>query len=148
MVVRLAFAVAIHVDPEVLLVDESLAVGDIYFRQRCLRKVHELRARGITILFVSHAVSDVKTLGDRTMWLEHGRMMDIGDTERVVGEVPGGDDRERYAVPAVEKRSLEALTALRARAAHGGDRYDTQYRSPIRRRQGRDPGHRAAERRR
>jgi ABC-type polysaccharide/polyol phosphate transport system ATPase subunit len=86
MVVRLAFAVAINVDPEILLVDEALAVGDIYFRHRCMRKVHELRARGITILFVSHAVSDVKALGDRTLWLEHGRIMDIGDTERVVGK--------------------------------------------------------------
>ena len=86
MVVRLAFAVAINVDPEILLVDEALAVGDIYFRHRCLRKVHELRARGITILFVSHAVSDVKALGDRTLWLEHGRMMEIGETEGVVGK--------------------------------------------------------------
>ena len=48
MAVRLAFAVAIHVDPEILLVDEALAVGDIYFRQRCLRKVHEMRAAGVT----------------------------------------------------------------------------------------------------
>jgi ABC-type polysaccharide/polyol phosphate transport system ATPase subunit len=86
MVVRLAFAVAINVDPEILLVDEALAVGDIYFRHRCMRKVHELRTRGITILFVSHAVSDVKALGDRTMWLEHGKVMDLGDTERVVGK--------------------------------------------------------------
>ena len=78
MVVRLAFAVAIHVDPEILLVDEALAVGDVYFRQRCMRKVHELRARGITILFVSHATGDVKALGDRAMWLEHGRMMAHG----------------------------------------------------------------------
>src|SRR5450755_4862778 len=73
MVVRLAFAVAINVDPEILLVDEALAVGDIYFRQRCMRKVHELRQRGITILFVSHAVSDVKAIGDRVLWLDHGR---------------------------------------------------------------------------
>src|ERR1700694_5683835 len=86
MVVRLAFAVAINVDPEILLVDEALAVGDLYFRHRCMRKVHELRSRGITILFVSHAVSSVKALGDRTLWLEHGRMMEIGDTERVVGK--------------------------------------------------------------
>jgi ABC-type polysaccharide/polyol phosphate transport system ATPase subunit len=73
MVVRLAFAVAIHVDPEILLVDEALAVGDIYFRQRCMRKVHELRSRGITILFVSHAIADVKAIGDRTLWLEEGQ---------------------------------------------------------------------------
>src|SRR5437773_638282 len=86
MVVRLAFAVAIHVDPEILLVDEALAVGDVYFRQRCMRKVHELRARGVTILFVSHAVSDVKAIGDRALWLDHGRMMDIGEPDGVVSK--------------------------------------------------------------
>jgi ABC-type polysaccharide/polyol phosphate transport system ATPase subunit len=96
MVVRLAFAVAINVDPEILLVDEALAVGDIYFRQRCMRKVHELRARGVTILFVSHSTGDVKAIGDRAMWLDHGRMMDIGDTERVVS---------KYLAAMVEKDS-------------------------------------------
>ena len=86
MVVRLAFAVAINVDPEVLLVDEALAVGDIYFRQRCMRKVHELRSRGVTILFVSHAVSDVKAIGDRVLWLDHGRVVDVGEPERVISK--------------------------------------------------------------
>ncbi len=84
MLVRLAFSVAIHVDPEILLVDEALAVGDIYFRQRCMRKVHELRARGITILLVSHATGDVKALGDRALWLDHGSMIELGETDRVV----------------------------------------------------------------
>jgi ABC-type polysaccharide/polyol phosphate transport system ATPase subunit len=86
MVVRLAFAVAIHVDPEILLVDEALAVGDIYFRQRCMRKVHELRARGVTILFVSHATGDIKALGDRVMWLDKGRLQAIGNTDVVVSK--------------------------------------------------------------
>jgi len=86
MVVRLAFAVAINVDPEILLVDEALAVGDIYFRQRCMRKVHELRARGITILFVSHALADVKALGDRALWLDQGRVVELGETDRVVAK--------------------------------------------------------------
>lgn len=96
MVVRLAFAVAIHVDPEILLVDEALAVGDIYFRQRCMRKVHELRARGITILFVSHAIGDVKALGDRTVWLEQGRVRELGETDKVVA---------KYLAAMVEKDS-------------------------------------------
>jgi ABC-type polysaccharide/polyol phosphate transport system ATPase subunit len=86
MTVRLAFSVAIHVSPDVLLVDEALAVGDIYFRQRCMRKVHELRARGVTILFVSHAIGDVKAIGDRTMWLDNGRVREIGETELVVSK--------------------------------------------------------------
>ncbi len=86
MVVRLAFAVSIHVDPDILLVDEALSVGDVYFRQRCMRKVHELRARGVTILFVSHATGDVKALGDRAMWLEKGRLKEIGRTDLVVSK--------------------------------------------------------------
>ena len=86
MVVRLAFAVAIHVDPEILLVDEALAVGDVYFRQRCMRKVHELRQRGVTILFVSHATGDVKALGDRAMWLEKGVVKALGKTDLVVAQ--------------------------------------------------------------
>ncbi|MCC7497960.1 MAG: ABC transporter ATP-binding protein [Bryobacterales bacterium] len=86
MVVRLAFSVAIHVDPEILLVDEALAVGDIYFRQRCMRKVHELRGNGVTILFVSHAIGDVKQVGDRTVWLENGRIRDIGATDLIVAK--------------------------------------------------------------
>ena len=86
MMVRLAFSVAIHVDPEILLVDEALAVGDVYFRQRCVRKVQELRSRGITILFVSHATGDVKALGDRALWLDRGRMMAIGKADLVVSK--------------------------------------------------------------
>ena len=84
MIVRLAFAVSINVDPEILLVDEALAVGDVYFRQRCMRKVHELRSRGVTILFVSHATAEVKALGDRALWLDHGQIRAIGHPERVV----------------------------------------------------------------
>ncbi|MBK5292635.1 MAG: ABC transporter ATP-binding protein [Acidobacteriia bacterium] len=86
MSVRLAFSVAIHVDPEILLVDEALAVGDIYFRQRCMRKVHELRSQGVTILFVSHSMGDVKAIGDRTMWLDRGSIREIGATDAVVSK--------------------------------------------------------------
>jgi len=86
MIVRLAFAVAINVDPEILLVDEALSVGDVYFRQRCMRKVHELRARGVTILFVSHSMGDVKAIGDRVLWLEAGRVVEIGPPEAVVSK--------------------------------------------------------------
>jgi lipopolysaccharide transport system ATP-binding protein len=97
MIVRLGFAVAIHVDPEILLVDEALAVGDMYFRQRCMRKVHELRSHGITILFVSHALGDVKTLGDRTLWLDGGRKRALGETDQVVTQ---------YLAAMAEKDSL------------------------------------------
>ncbi len=109
MVVRLAFAVAINVDPEILLVDEALAVGDIYFRQRCMRKVHELRSRGITILFVSHAVSDVKAIGDRALWLDHGRVVDLGEPDRVIA---------RYLAAMVEKDSAYLLHKATAKEQH------------------------------
>lgn len=105
MTVRLAFSVAIHVDPEILLVDEALAVGDVYFRQRCLRKVHELRQRGVTILFVSHSMGDVKAIGDRVMWLDHGRIREFGATDLVVSKYlaamadKDSDFVEHHAVP-------------------------------------------------
>ena len=84
MAVRLAFAVAISVEPEILLVDEALAVGDYYFRQRCMRKVHELRSKQVTILFVSHAMADVQALGTRVLWLDEGRIREQGDPRTVV----------------------------------------------------------------
>ena len=86
MLVRLAFAIAIHVDPEILLVDEALAVGDYYFRQRCMRKIHELRRRGVTIVFVSHSMADIKAIGTEALWLEQGRIIEIGDPSSVIGK--------------------------------------------------------------
>jgi lipopolysaccharide transport system ATP-binding protein len=84
MVLRLAFAVAAHVDPEILIVDEALAVGDIAFRQRCMRKIHELRAHGTTILFVSHEAGDVKALCERCLWLHKGVPRELGEADDVV----------------------------------------------------------------
>ncbi|MDP9089959.1 MAG: ABC transporter ATP-binding protein [Pseudomonadota bacterium] len=104
MAVRLAFSVAIHVEPEILLVDEALSVGDIYFRQRCLRKVHEMRAAGVTILFVSHAIAEVKALGDRSMWLNAGRIKEIGNTDAVV---------TRYMAAMAEKDNTYLATSHR-----------------------------------
>jgi lipopolysaccharide transport system ATP-binding protein len=84
MAVRLAFAVAIQVRPDILLVDEALAVGDVYFRQRCMRKIHEMRSRGVAIVFVSHSMGDVQSLGDRALWLDAGAVRQMGATEEVV----------------------------------------------------------------
>lgn len=84
MLVRLAFAVAVHLEPDLLLVDEALAVGDIYFRQRCMRKVHELKRRGTTILYVTHAAQDVRAIGDRCLWLDHGELRECGEPEAVI----------------------------------------------------------------
>jgi len=86
MLMRLAFAVSIHVDAEILLVDEALAVGDIAFRQRCMRRIHSMRERGLSILFVSHSSEDVRAISDRCLWLEDGSMKALGATDGVVGQ--------------------------------------------------------------
>jgi len=86
MYVRLAFAVAIHVDPEILLVDEALSVGDVYFQQRCMRRIRQMKQDGKTILFVSHDVTAVKNLCDSAIWLEHGKLKASGEPDAVVGK--------------------------------------------------------------
>ncbi len=78
MVMRLAFAVAVHVDPDILIVDEVLAVGDAAFTQKCLEKIMEFRHAGKTLLFVSHAGALLNTLCDRAIWLDHGQLMADG----------------------------------------------------------------------
>jgi ABC-type polysaccharide/polyol phosphate transport system ATPase subunit len=84
MYVRLAFATAIHVEPEVLIVDEALAVGDARFANRCVRKFDELKQRGVTTLFVSHDLGLVKRLADRAMFLLNGRMQYVGETKEAI----------------------------------------------------------------
>jgi lipopolysaccharide transport system ATP-binding protein len=84
MYMRLAFAVASHLEPEILLVDEVLAVGDAAFQKKCLGRMGEVAKHGRTILFVSHNLTAVKSLCRRTMRLERGQIIDSGDTEKVV----------------------------------------------------------------
>jgi len=89
MVVRLAFSVAISVDPDVLVVDEVLAVGDQAFQAKCLDKIHELRARGKTLLCVSHATEMVKEFCDRAIWLDHGELIMNGPVSEVASAYAG-----------------------------------------------------------
>ena len=117
MFVRLAFAVAVSVEPEILLVDEALAVGDYYFRQRCMRKVHELRSRGVTILFVSHAMADVQAFGTRALWLDGGHVAAVGEPSSVVRQYLARmaervrdslDSEQDSNIAAADPESLEA----------------------------------------
>jgi ABC-type polysaccharide/polyol phosphate transport system ATPase subunit len=84
MYVRLGFAVAIHTDPEILLVDEVLAVGDEAFAHRCLRRIDELLAAGKTVIFVSHSLGLVEELCDRVLWLDAGKVKLAGEPRHVV----------------------------------------------------------------
>lgn len=72
MMVRLAFSLQVHVDPDILIVDEALSVGDIFFQQRCIAKIREILDRGVTLLFVSHGLNSVKSLCSRAIHLEKG----------------------------------------------------------------------------
>jgi lipopolysaccharide transport system ATP-binding protein len=89
MYVRLAFATAIHVEPEILVVDEALAVGDAVFANRCVRKFQELRERKITVLFVSHDLALVKQLSDRALLLVEGRIRAHGEPSNVINQYVG-----------------------------------------------------------
>lgn len=85
MYIRLAFAVAVHVEPQILLMDEILAVGDANFQKKCIEKIKEFKKQGITIVFVSHNMNDVYEICDRVVWLDHGKIKEIGDT-KTIGE--------------------------------------------------------------
>lgn len=106
MYARLAFSIAIHVDPEILIVDEALAVGDARFVAKCMRRIKDIQKTGASILFVSHDVSSVRTLCDRAIWLDKGRMLEQGDVFPVTGRYmemmfqddDAGDDDEHEAI--------------------------------------------------
>ncbi len=83
MYIRLAFAVAVHVEPQILLMDEILAVGDANFQKKCISKIKEFKKQGITIVFVSHNMDDVYEICDRVVWLDHGHIKAMGDTKEI-----------------------------------------------------------------
>jgi hypothetical protein len=94
MTLRLAFAAAAHADPELLLIDEVLAVGDAFFQQRCLMRIRELQQKGCTVLVVTHDTGAVFGFCDEAIWLEHGRIVASGDPARVVREYMGAYYRD------------------------------------------------------
>ena len=111
MFMRLAFSVAVHVDPDILLVDEALAVGDLIFQHRCIQRIRHLRRQGRTILFVSHDLQAVTQFCDRAILLERGRMLEDGSPERVV---------QRYqALVAARQAGQEGIAAPMERRRGG-----------------------------
>jgi ABC-type polysaccharide/polyol phosphate transport system ATPase subunit len=83
MFVRLAFAVAINVEPDILIVDEALSVGDMYFQAKCMSKMNEIMNKGTTILFVTHDINTIKVLCDRCIYLKSGEMRAIGEASEI-----------------------------------------------------------------
>ena len=84
MQVRLGFSVAVHIDPEVLLIDEALAVGDLSFQDKCMRKMQEFKESGATIVIVSHDLASIAKLCDRALWIDSGSIAMIGEPKEVI----------------------------------------------------------------
>jgi ABC-type polysaccharide/polyol phosphate transport system ATPase subunit len=124
MYMRLGFAVAIHVEPDVLLIDEVLAVGDEAFTRKCLDKISEFHRQGKTIVFVTHSLGLVEKMCDDVLWLRHGMIADRGDPKRVVDAyltyVAGGEDARLRARQAAADAPPERTAG--AEAAAGGYR--------------------------
>ncbi|MGA9164524.1 MAG: ABC transporter ATP-binding protein [Thiobacillus sp.] len=105
MFARLAFSVAIHVDPDILIVDEILAVGDAEFQRRCLSKFYEIRENGCTILFVSHDQYQVKSVCQRALYLQQGRQAMLGPAGRVI---------DQYMVDMEKRSAVSSATSVDA----------------------------------
>ena len=86
MVARIAFAIATVTDPDILIADEVLAVGDYTFQQKCEKRMKQLIDNGTTVLFVSHSIEQVKSLCNKATWLEHGKIIMSGDAQTVCDE--------------------------------------------------------------
>lgn len=91
MMMRLAFSVATVVNPDILIVDEILAVGDADFQEKSKKRMLELMGGGTTVLFVSHSLEQIQEMCDRVIWLEHGKVKMIGETNEVCNKYAGGD---------------------------------------------------------
>ncbi len=110
MYVRLAFAVAIHVDADILLIDEALAVGDVFFRQKCYRRLEELKQEGKTIILVSHGMNEVEQFCDRALLLDRSRAVMLGDSKEAV---------KRYYL--LEQQTEEVTVTVNKNGMHPAD---------------------------
>ena len=99
MFARLAFAVAINVEPEILIVDEALSVGDVFFQNKCYKKFEELRSKNTTVIFVSHDIGTVRRMCSRVLWIEHGEQQMVGES---------GEVCTQYTNSILDKRGKEA----------------------------------------
>jgi lipopolysaccharide transport system ATP-binding protein len=84
MVMRLAFSIAIHAEPQAFVVDEALSVGDAYFQQKCMKRIAEFKEKGGAIVFVSHDLNAIKLLSDKALLLDHGQVIEAGDPDSVI----------------------------------------------------------------
>ena len=130
MVVRLAFALVTAVQPDLLIIDEALAVGDQHFQKKCVDRIAAFRANGCTILFCSHSLYHVRQLCDVALWLDRGRVKAYGDTESVLASYgvhvraqdPQNATAEPASMPAMDATIEAATTAHLAASASANDK--------------------------
>jgi len=89
MLMRLAFSIATVVNPQILIVDEILAVGDANFQEKSRKRMLELMSGGTTVLFVSHSLEQIREMCDRVVWIEHGQMQTVGETKKICDSYEG-----------------------------------------------------------
>lgn len=106
MFMRLAFAVAIHSDPDIFLVDEVLSVGDAPFRRKCFDKIEQLQKMGKTMVIVSHIQSQIRNICDRAMWLDHGNVVMVGDADDIMDAM---QENQREDLVQVETKYREPI---------------------------------------
>jgi len=123
MKLRLGFASAIHTDPDILLIDEVLAVGDSRFRGKCFQKLHELRQKGTSFILVSHNSHSVLTVCDSAVYLQKGKFVGMGDTASIMNQY----EKELF-LDGIENYS-EPITLLKKRQAVGLDIYSLFFRN-------------------
>ena len=127
MVVRLAFAVAIYVRPEILVVDEALSVGDLAFRKECVEAIQKLVVQGVTILFVTNDWGTLQLLCSRVLWLAHGELMASGDPVRIaqdyyVSTLQGGvSDLQQRALPSQQETGKAQFLNLQLIGGESGN---------------------------
>ena len=106
MYVRLAFAVAAHLEPEILIVDEVLAVGDAEFQKKCLGKMKDVSGQGRTVLFVSHNMPSIRVLCDTCLYLEKGKMKSLGYTDDIISEYLSNDLKSDFSTDGLIPETL------------------------------------------
>ena len=135
MYVRLAFAVAAHLDPEVLIIDEVLAVGDYEFQQRCMGRIEDISSSGRTVIFVSHDMRAVTRLCNRAYWLQSGRLMAEGDAEEVVSrylqEASGTGAEMVFGLDDAPGNELVRLVSARVVDSNGDTIHAADIREPV-----------------
>lgn len=128
MYVRLGFAVAVEVDPDILLIDEVLAVGDAAFQKKCIDKMREFRRQGKTMLIISHDLQTIQRISDRILFLDRGKMLGLGAPKTMIGEYEGLTRRRNTEIYQREWGTGEVkITGVRFHDAEGTERDSFQW---------------------